>query len=53
MLLQAARQRLLTPGGRLTEDEAQRIQQILTAMPAIGGGSTGNLAAAKAAATTA
>lgn len=41
--MQAARQRLLTPGGRLTEEERQRIQQALSAMPLNGGGTTGNL----------
>jgi len=43
-LLQAARQRLVTPGGRLTEEEAKRIQEVLLAMPLNGGGTTGNLA---------
>ncbi|EFN57929.1 hypothetical protein CHLNCDRAFT_142013 [Chlorella variabilis] len=43
--VQAARERLLAPGGRLTEEEAARIQQILLALPLNGGGTTGNLSA--------
>ncbi|KAL4443451.1 hypothetical protein ABPG75_011188 [Micractinium tetrahymenae] len=41
--VQAARQRLLSPGGRLPDEERQRIQEALTAMPLNGGGTTGNL----------
>jgi hypothetical protein len=41
--LQAARERLLAPGGRMTEEEAARIQAAVMAMPLEGGGTTGNL----------
>lgn len=41
---QAARQRLLAPGGKLTDEERQRIQEAVLAMPLNGGGTTGNLA---------
>ncbi len=43
--LQEARQRLLAPGGRLTEEEAARIRDILSGLAATGGGTTGNLSA--------
>lgn len=42
---QAARQRLLAPDGRMTDEERQRIQQIVSTMTLNGGGTTGNLAA--------
>ncbi|KAI3428039.1 hypothetical protein D9Q98_006425 [Chlorella vulgaris] len=41
--VQAARERLLAPGGRMTEEEAARIQAAAMAMPLKGGGTTGNL----------
>ena len=44
---QEARQRLLTPGGRLTPEEVERIQAALLAMEPTGGGSTGNLSSAE------
>lgn len=46
---QAARERLLAPGGRLTDEERQRIQEKLMALPLNGGGTTGNLSAVAAA----
>jgi hypothetical protein len=46
MPLQAARERILTPGGRLTEDEVARIREAVLALPLNGGGTTGNLSAA-------
>lgn len=49
-VLQEARQRLLSPGGKLTEEETARIREVLSAMPLTGGGTTGNLSAATAAA---
>ena len=48
--VQAARKRLLAPGGRLTPQEAERIRERLMAMPCTGGGSTGNLPIQQAAA---
>ncbi|PSC72542.1 phosphoglucan phosphatase amyloplastic [Micractinium conductrix] len=47
--VQAARERLLAPGGRLTDEERQRIQEKLMALPLNGGGTTGNLSAVAAA----
>jgi hypothetical protein len=41
--VQEARQRLLTPGGRLTDEERSRIRQLLSELQATGGGTTGNL----------
>ncbi|KAI7843358.1 hypothetical protein COHA_003054 [Chlorella ohadii] len=46
--VQAARQRLLTPGGRLTDEERSRIRQLLSKLEPTGGGTTGNLSAAAA-----
>lgn len=40
---QAARKRLLTPGGRMTDEERQRIRQMLSSLAPTGGGTTGNL----------
>lgn len=54
--VQAARQRLLAPDGRMTDEERQRIQEIVMGMTPNGGGTTGNLAAeevARAAAASA
>lgn len=44
-VLQEARQRLLTPGGRLTDEERSRIRQLLSVLEPTGGGTTGNLSA--------
>lgn len=44
-LPQEARQRLLTPGGRLTDEERSRIRQLLSVLEPTGGGTTGNLSA--------
>lgn len=41
--VQAARQRLLNPDGRLTDEERQRIQQLVLGIQATGGGTTGVL----------
>lgn len=46
--LQAARERILTPDGRLTEEEVARIREVVMALPLNGGGTTGNLAPAAA-----